>query len=188
MKLIFAQGNPGERYTHTRHNVGFLALQTLADKHSATWKESSKYNARIAEYAVEGEKVLLVQPQSFYNETGLVARQLIDFYKLNPADDVLVVHDDLALPVGTIRIREKGSDAGNNGIKSLNAHIGEQYTRLRIGIWSEQRDLMDDASFVLSRFTQDEQTVVNDTIIPKTLELVDLFVRDRLEKTSHRII
>lgn len=188
MKLIFAQGNPGDRYAQTRHNVGFQVVDALAQAQNAPWKDSGKSNARIAEFTVGGEKVMLVQPQSFYNETGLVARQLVDFYKLDPASDVLVIHDDLALPLGTIRIREKGSDAGNNGIKSLNAHIGELYTRIRIGVWSDQRDLMDDASFVLSRFSQDEQATIDKTITPKTLEFVDLFVRDRLEKTSHRII
>ena len=185
MKLIFAQGNPGSRYAHTRHNVGFLVTDALAQAQNAPWKDAGKFNARVAEYTVNGDKVMLVQPQSFYNDTGLVARQLIDFYKLTPASDVLVIHDDLALPIGTIRIREKGGDAGNNGIKSLNAHIGEDYPRLRIGIWSEQRDLMDDASFVISRFNQDETDRMQTDIIPMACQLANAFINNSLEKTSH---
>lgn len=187
MKLIFAQGNPGDKYAQTRHNVGFLVVDAVAGANDAAWKDVNKFNARIAELSMDGEKVILVRPQSFYNETGLVARQLIDFYKLDPATDVLVIHDDLALPLGTIRIREKGSDAGNNGIKSLNAHIGEAYQRIRIGIWTEQRDLMDDATFVLSRFSKEQADLLQSAVIPKSLELVDSFIRGTLEKTSHTL-
>ncbi|MEP6710637.1 MAG: aminoacyl-tRNA hydrolase, partial [Candidatus Saccharibacteria bacterium] len=134
MKLIFAQGNPGDQYNTTRHNVGFAILDALAKKFEASFTSKPKFFADIAELNIEGEKILLVKPATFYNETGKSARALVDFYKLAPATDVLVVHDDLALPFGTLRTREKGSDAGNNGIKSLNAHLGPDYARLRIGI------------------------------------------------------
>ena len=188
MKLIFAQGNPGRQYERTRHNAGFIALDSLAEKHSAPWKENAKFNASIAEISLNDEKVLLVKPLSFYNDTGLVARALVDFYKLTPSEDVLVIHDDLALPFGSLRTREKGSDAGNNGIKSLNAHLGPEYSRLRIGIWNELRNQIDDAAFVLSAFTKTEQEqllkIIEDTIIP----LVDDFARGTFEITSHKHI
>lgn len=187
MKLIFAQGNPGSQYANTRHNVGFILLERLADDQSAPWKLTEKFKAAIAELSIHGEKVLLVKPLSFYNETGQVARALVDFYKLIPSEDVLVIHDELALPFGTIRVREKGSDAGNNGIKSLNAHLGEGYIRIRIGVWNEKRDLMDDAAFVLSNFTSEEQKNLKEAVIPEVSRLIELFVDGTLEAHSSKI-
>lgn len=185
MKLIFAQGNPGAQYTRTRHNVGFMVLDALADSEGVPWRLESKYKAEIAEVQLRGEKVLLVKPQSYYNETGQVARAFVDFYKLNPADDVLVIHDELALPFGTVRVREKGSDAGNNGIKSLNAHLGHDYWRIRIGIWNELRDRIDDADFVLSAFTPNEKEQLTDTIKGTVLPLIEHFVQGELQSSSH---
>jgi PTH1 family peptidyl-tRNA hydrolase len=187
MKLIFAQGNPGKQYSRTRHNAGFIALDELAEANDGHWKVQDKYRAEIAEISLEGEKVLLVKPLSFYNETGQVARALVDFYKLDPADDVLVLHDELALPFGTIRVREKGSDAGNNGIKSLNAHLGQDYRRIRIGIWNESRNQMDDAAFVLSAFSKDELTQLDQLIKEKIIPSVELFLAGKLESTSHTL-
>lgn len=185
MKIIFAQGNPGAQYTRTRHNVGFSALDAFADATGAEWQEDPKRRALVATCSVNGEKVLLVKPLSFYNDTGLVARSFIDFYKLTPAEDFLVVHDELALPFGTIRIRKKGSDAGNNGIKSLNAHLGADYARIRVGVWNEHRDRVDDATFVLTAFTAEETAQLQATLLPKVTELIYSFLSGTLEDTSH---
>ncbi|MES2630972.1 MAG: aminoacyl-tRNA hydrolase [Patescibacteria group bacterium] len=185
MKLIFAQGNPGSQYTRTRHNTGFIALDTLAD--DAPWKKSDKFKAEIAEISLAGEKILLVKPLSFYNTTGQVARTIVDFYKLEPSEDVLVIHDELALPFGTIRVREKGSDAGNNGIKSLNAHLGENYARIRFGIWNERRDLMDDADFVLSAFSEEELKQLQQLTETKITNLIEAFIKGELEPVSHKL-
>lgn len=173
MKVIFAQGNPGTTYADSRHNVGFMALDHLAKEWGANFQLKSKFQADIAELTKNGEKILLVKPQTFYNETGRAARALIDFYKLDPAQDFLVIHDELALPFATLRIREKGSDAGNNGIKSLNHHIGPDYTRIRIGIYNSTRDQIDDADFVLASFTSDEKTA-----LPAMYQQVERFVID----------
>jgi PTH1 family peptidyl-tRNA hydrolase len=134
--------------------------------------------------SIAGEKTLLVKPTTFYNETGRSARALLDFYKLDPAD-LLVIHDDIALPFGTIRVRQKGSDAGNNGIKSLNAHIGQEYWRLRIGIWSELCDRQHDADFVLSRFTKDEINHLTSAVSTVVHQLATEFCSDTLQITSH---
>lgn len=186
MKLIFAQGNPGRQYAHTRHNTGFIALDAIASALGGSWRVQDKFRAEIAEISIEGEKVLLVKPLSFYNETGQVARALVDFYKLDPAEDMLVIHDDLALPFGTIRVREKGSDAGNNGIKSLNAHVGPSYKRIRIGIWNELRDQMDDAAFVLNKFSSKEITLVEEMVKDMVTPLVLQFVEGSLISSSHK--
>lgn len=183
MKIVFAQGNPGSEYVWTRHNVGFLAIDELTGHFSANFAPKPKFFADIAETTLAGEKIMLVKPTTFYNETGMSARALIDFYKLNPATDFLVLHDDLALPFGTIRTRVKGSDAGNNGIKSLNAHLGEQYARVRIGIYSPLRDQMNDVNFVLGRFSTEEREALP-ALFHTTSEFIEKFVSGRFEPTK----
>lgn len=185
MKIIFAQGNPGTQYQGTRHNVGFFLLDEFAKQQGTAFAVKPKFIADIAELSIEGEKVLLVKPSTFYNETGQSARAITDFYKCDPASDVLVVHDDLALPLGTIRVREKGSDAGNNGIKSLNAHLGQDYHRLRIGIFNDLRNKMDDVDFVLGKFTADEHKIIAEKIAPKVETLILDFIRSQLAATTH---
>lgn len=189
MRIILAQGNPGSKYTNTRHNVGFLTLDRLAETlGQADWKTSTKFNAHILDLGSDDQRTLLVKPTSYYNDTGLVARAITDFYKIDPKTDLLVIHDDLALPLGTIRTRQKGSDAGNNGIKSLNQHLGQEYKRLRIGIWNPLRDEMNNADFVLSRFSPDERTKLNEQILPKATELILDFIKTgELPDTSYKI-
>ena len=183
MKIIFAQGNPGSQYNGTRHNVGFWVVDFLAEKWDVSFQEKSKFNAFIAETVIDSEKVLLVKPLSYYNDTGLVARKLIDFYKIDPSIELLVIHDELALPLGVIRSRLNGSDAGNNGIKSLNSHVGPDYARLRIGVYTEMRDQMNDADFVLGKFSKDEQATL-EVLTPHILTFVNGYLHDSLEITK----
>jgi PTH1 family peptidyl-tRNA hydrolase len=178
MKLIFAQGNPEARYNHTRHNIGFAVIDDFAKAHGAEWTDKPKFHALIAETTIDGEKVLLAKPTTYYNETGLSARSLVDFYKIE-SHNVLVIHDDLALPFGTVRVRSKGSDAGNNGIKSLNAHIGEGFRRIRVGTWNELRNQIDDVDFVLGKLTADEQSKYDELSV-EINRLIELFIQNRL--------
>ena len=186
MKIILAQGNPGIGYTQTRHNIGFRVLEALTDWENVRWKTMPKLHAYIAEVTLNDEKVVLVRPTTFYNETGRAAQAIIHFYKIDQENDFLVIHDDLALPFGTLRVRQKGSDAGNNGIKSINAEIGENYWRLRIGIWNELRNRMDDAAFVLSSFSGGEQKALHETVIPHALQIIDIFTKGDIEAHSHQ--
>lgn len=186
MKIILAQGNPEPDYSNTRHNVGFSILNSFANKLGVNWLNSSKFHAIIAETELNGERVVLVKPTTFYNETGLSARKLIDFYKLDPSKDLLVIHDDLSLPFGTIRIRQKGSDAGNNGIKSLNSHLGDSYTRIRIGINHDAHELVNDADFVLSKFSTTESEQLTEKITPQVVEMVNQFAALGLQPTSQQ--
>lgn len=187
MKIVFAQGNPGSEYTASRHNIGFMILDALAGRLDTSFTHKAKFAADIAEVTLAGEKVLLVKPRTFYNETGKSARALCDFYKCTPATDFLVIHDDLALPLGTIRVRQQGSDAGNNGIKSLNAHLGGTFWRLRLGIYNELRDRMHDAQFVLGNFSRDETSFITSTLIPETTTLLQHFFDGNLEAASKRL-
>lgn len=186
MKLIFAQGNPGKDFEYTRHNVGFMVLNAFAKAYRVDWVTKAKFHADIAEVTIDGEKTILVKPTTFYNETGQSARSLVDFYKLE-LSDILVIHDDLALPFGTIRVRKKGSDAGNNGIKSLNAHLGENYTRIRIGTWNELRNRVNDVDFVLTKFNTKELKQLKEDTIPYVIELIKNSCKGTLEITSHKL-
>ena len=133
MKLIVGLGNPGSEYAKTKHNVGWRFVDRMSERIGATgWKEKEK--GMVAEGRVGAEKVLLVKPMTYMNNSGECVGPLMRWYKLGP-EDVLVVHDDMDIPAGTIRIRKKGSAGGHNGIKSLIAHIGsEKFIRVRIGI------------------------------------------------------
>ena len=188
MKIIFAQGNPEPKYANTRHNTGFFVLNALADELNVKWANKTKLHADIAEVIIANEKVLLVKPITFYNETGLSLRQIIDFYKIASNEDLLVLHDDLALPFGTIRVRERGSDAGNNGIKSINSHLEHGYSRIRIGICNELRDKMDDADFVLSKFSSIELKQLKENVTPQVIKLINQFCENSLKQTSYNTL
>lgn len=183
MKIIFAQGNPGKEYTDTRHNVGFYVIDAFAKEHAAAFSNKPKFHAEVAETTINGEKVLLVKPTTFYNETGQAARLLVDFYKLNAKTDFLVIHDDLALPFGAIRTRLSGSDAGNNGVKSLNAHLGIEHTRIRIGVYNALRDRIHDADFVLGRFSKEEADQLP-AIAAQTQAFINAFIQGTFEPTK----
>lgn len=187
MKLIFAQGNPGREYESTRHNVGWQVFLELSKTFDLSWKEKARFQAFIAETTVHGEKILFVQPTTFYNLTGVSARTISDFYHISSAD-ILVLHDDIALPFGSIRIRQGGSPAGNNGVVSLNQHIDDQYWRLRIGIGTELRERMHDADFVLGKFTTSEQTALHTHIIPACHVVVQDFIDGKHASTSQRLL
>ena len=133
MKMIAGLGNPGSEYARTKHTVGFMFLDALAEKLGAdNWK--TKYDALVAEARIGTEKVLLVKPLTYMNESGRAVGPLMSWYKLAP-EDLIVVHDDMDIPAGTIRIRRKGSAGGHNGMKSILYHVGdENFPRLRIGI------------------------------------------------------
>lgn len=183
MKVLFAQGNPGSDYTRTRHNVSWRFLEAYAAQHGAAFAHKSKFQADIAELSMGGEKILLVKPTTFYNDTGIAARALADFYKLAPSD-FLIVHDDLALPLGTLRTRIGGSSAGNNGIKSLNTHLGEGTARLRIGIFDA--DISRDAlASVLGKFTNTEEQLL-DTQTEKIFTIFENFATGTFETTTHK--
>lgn len=184
MKIIFGLGNPESEYSSTRHNVGFAVLDAYAAEKGTDFHEKSKHKAHVAETDIAGEKVLLVKPTTYYNLVGESLRSLLDFYKLEPSD-VLVVHDDLALPFGTLRTRIGGSDAGNNGVKSVIQHGAEASARLRIGVTNELRARMDDADFVLSRFSNEEAKALAD-LQPKIAEIIDDFVSGNFDHTTRR--
>ena len=154
MKLIVGLGNPGQEYKDTRHNIGFMVADKLEKEFAKgippVWQKDEKKNVLTAKIG----EVLLVKPQTFMNKSGFAVRALMDFYKLTPVD-VWVIHDDIDLPLGKIKIREKGSSAGHNGVESIIKELGtDAFVRFRLGIGKGvDRPVI---SFVLSRFRQSE--------------------------------
>ena len=133
MKMIAGLGNPGAEYARTKHNVGFMLVDALADRLNApAWKED--FFSAVTEVRIGGEKVFLVKPLTYMNNSGEAIGPMLSYYKMT-ADDLTVVHDDMDIPAGTVRIRKKGSSGGHNGIKSIIAHVGgENFARVRIGV------------------------------------------------------
>jgi PTH1 family peptidyl-tRNA hydrolase len=183
VELIIGLGNPEERYKNTRHNVGFRVLTEYAKEKGTEFQHKDKFKADIAELTVDGEKVILAKPTTYYNNAGESARLISDFYKI-ATSDILVVHDELALPFGTIRTRPGGSDAGNNGIKSISQHLGPDTARIRVGVYNELRDRIDDADFVLSNFTASE-TEQLPNLLKSCHNLMDTFCKGTFEATTH---
>lgn len=163
MKLIVGLGNVGPHFEGTRHNVGFMALDHLAAQLDGEWLQKDKFKAAVAAITYNGEKVLLVKPLTFYNLSGEAVRALQDFYKI-ANDALLVIHDELALPFGVVRTRLGGSDAGNNGIKSVMAHCGSDFARVRIGVANDMLEKMDAADFVLARLNRTETAALPETL------------------------
>ena len=154
MKLIVGLGNPGAKYAGTRHNAGFSVIDELAERHNIK-VDTSKHKALIGKGVINGEKVILAMPQTFMNLSGESVRAIMDFYKLT-VDDLIVVYDDIDLDVGKIRIREKGSAGGHNGMKNIILHSGSQdFVRVRVGV-GKKPEHMDLAGRVVSRFSRED--------------------------------
>ena len=181
MKLIVGLGNPEKRYDGTRHNVGFTMLEAYAKEQGISWKESSKFKSFIAELP---DGSMLIKPTTYYNLSGEAVRAVADFYKITP-ENVLVIHDDHALPFGTLRTRAGGSDAGNNGIKSINAHMPGT-NRLRVGTHVSLRDHAGDTDFVLSKFSSSEKQAL--ALLQKSInKICDDFLRGTFIATTYQL-
>ena len=153
MKIVIGLGNPGKKYEKTRHNIGFIAIDNLRKKMNIS-DEREKFQALISEKNIDGEKVIFLKPQTFMNLSGNSVIEIVNFYKLDPKKDIIVIYDDMDLSFGDIRIREKGSSGGHNGIKSIISHIGEEFIRIKCGIGAKEKDAVE---HVLGEFNQTEQ-------------------------------
>lgn len=177
MKVIVGLGNPGSRYADTRHNVGFAVVDYLAQG-SGCSRFQSRFQAQMAEWIDDGGKVLLVKPETFMNHSGRCVRQVVDFYQL-PAEDLLVVCDDVNLPLGKLRIRARGTHGGHNGLRDIQQHLGTtEYARLRIGVGAtEEGGLVD---HVLGRFRPSERPIIEDATA-RAAQAVLVWLRQGIE-------
>jgi PTH1 family peptidyl-tRNA hydrolase len=132
MKLIVGLGNPGDKYAKNRHNVGFMALGRIAERHAgASWRK--RFSAQTVDAMIAGDKVLLLCPETYYNESGRAVAEAARFLKVEP-DDIIVFHDEIDLAPGKVRVKKGGGLAGNNGLRSIAAHLGPDFVRVRIGV------------------------------------------------------
>src|SRR5215510_11231825 len=159
MKVVVGLGNPGIRYASTRHNVGFAVVDQLARSPRAG-KFQSRFHAQVAEVIEDSGKLLLVKPETFMNLSGRCVRQVVDFYQL-PLEDLLVVCDDINLPLGKLRFRARGTHGGHNGLRDIQNHLGTtEYARLRIGVGAPPEEGAVD--YVLGRFRPSERAVIEE--------------------------
>jgi PTH1 family peptidyl-tRNA hydrolase len=164
MKLIIGLGNPGKQYEKTRHNAGFMAIEELRKKNDfPNFSLNKKFNAEISEGVLKNEKVILAKPQAFMNRSGQVVRTILDFYKLS-ANDIVVIHDDLDIDLGTYKISTDASAGGHNGVQSIIDSLGTQeFKRIRIGIEGTERKknrTMAGEAFVLQDFSGEEKQAI----------------------------
>ena len=161
--LIVGLGNPGPRYAATRHNIGFMVVDEAAKRHGLRFSGKQR-NAEIAKGEIAGQKVILAKPQTFMNNSGTAVRALASYYKV-PNERVLIIYDEIALPLGTIRIRERGSAAGHNGVKSVIGQMGtEGIPRIRVGVDRPADPRHNQIDWVLGRFAKEEQPVAEETV------------------------
>ena len=160
MKLVVGLGNPGDKYAKTRHNIGFEVINKL-QKDLNIIGEKDKFQGLLSEKNIDGEKVLFLKPQTFMNLSGNSIAAVVNFYKIDAKNDMIVIYDDMDLPVGKLRVKEKGSSGGHNGIKSIISHLGDEFLRIKCGIGKSKDDTID---FVLGQFDKSEQKVVDKMI------------------------
>lgn len=182
--LIVGLGNPGKRYERTRHNIGFLAVERLAERYQMSFK-SSKWRGQVAEGQIKGFPVLLLKPETYMNLSGESALPLMRYFGIEK-EQLLIIVDDAAIDFGALRLREQGSSGGHNGLKSIEEHLGGQnYARLRVGIGAPDKELAD---FVLEPFSLKEAKEM-DEVIEKVADLTEDWITktmcdEGLEKPS----
>ena len=182
--IIVGLGNPGKKYEGTRHNAGFMVIETIADRLGVRVNRA-KFKSLCGEAVIDGKKVLLMMPQTFMNNSGEAVREAMAFYKL-PPERCLVLCDDITLPVGTIRIRRKGSDGGQRGVRSIITLCGsEQFPRIKIGVGQKPHPDYDLAAWVLSRFTESEKVPLREAVTHAT-DAAELIVQDNIEAAMNQ--
>lgn len=186
--LIIGLGNPGTAYEQTRHNVGFNIVQSLASRWGAHFKHASHLIGEVAQASFRENKVLMLLPTTFMNSSGDAVRRCVDYFKV-PVDHLIVVCDDVALPLGTVRMRSKGSCGGHNGLKSIEEHLHtEHYARLRIGVGGPGSEIL--ADYVLGRFSQEESKIIGEAAV-KAIEVLELWITEGIAiamQTANRVV
>jgi PTH1 family peptidyl-tRNA hydrolase len=177
MWLIAGLGNPGDKYRFTRHNIGFMAIDAmLSSTGRPLWK--NEHNARTYHYQLDGEKVLLAQPQTFMNRSGESIQALMSFYKI-PLEKLLVIHDDLDLEFGVLKLQKDRGHGGHNGIRDIHEKLGTQkYARLKLGIGRPT-----EPDYVLKNFTKEEQALLPD-FLSRAVDAIDDFIFEGFDKAA----
>ncbi len=178
MKIIIGLGNPGRQYEDTRHNAGFMVLDKFADKHGVDISKA-RFNALLGEVFVNGEKVVLVKPMTYMNNSGQAVGEVLNFYKPD-LEDIIVVVDDIEIELGMLRIRAKNGKGTHNGLKSIFAHLKtDDYAKMKLGVGKFKRD-MDLADFVLARPSKEDDEIIDD-LIDRAVEALDEFTASPID-------
>lgn len=171
MKLIVGLGNPGKDYKYTRHNMGFMAIDFYAQKNNLDFKK--KFNGLYSELTINGEKVILLKPQTYMNLSGECVREFVNYFHID-LKDILIIHDDKDFDVGTFKIKKTGSSAGHNGIQNIINNLKTQdFNRLRLGISKNNIPLID---YVLQKFSKEDLDKI-DKMLPTICDIIDDFIR-----------
>ncbi len=173
MYIIVGLGNPKKEYDNTRHNIGFDVIDVLADRNNISVGEK-KHKALIGKGVIAGQKVILAKPQTYMNLSGESVRELIDYYKVDETEELIVISDDISLDVGQLRIRKKGSAGGHNGLKNIILHLGTDFfKRIKMGV-GEKPWNYDLADYVLGHFTKEERVIMDDSALDacKAIEMM----------------
>ena len=190
LQLLVGLGNPGDKYAGTRHNVGFMALERLAAQAGGSFKQQSKLHGLLAEVGVGAKRLRLLMPQTFMNDSGRSIRAALDWFDLEPAQ-MLVLVDDMDLPLGRLRLRLSGGAGGHNGLRSTIAHLGgQEFPRLRIGIGAPALNPVErkqrTVGHVLGRFAPADQPVLEE-VLDEVLQGIDLIQRLGFERAGNRL-
>lgn len=185
MKVIVGLGNPGKEYERTRHNVGFMVIHELAERWVPSDVPKAKFNALVLEALIGTEKVLLVRPLTYMNRSGDCVSALMRFHQLEPAEDLLVVVDDISLPLGALRIRAAGSAGAHNGLGDIERRLGgRDYPRLRVGI-DDPGGPISRVNFVLGRFSAEERSTI-ERAIRQSGDACECWIREGLPATMNQ--
>ncbi len=183
MKLVVGLGNPGRKYQATRHNIGFEVIRKLAEQHGAG-SPRSKFEGRLQECLIGGERTLLLMPQTYMNLSGRSVRQAVDFFKLSTGD-LLLVCDDFNLPLGTLRLRARGTDGGQKGLADVIQQMGaDRFSRLRFGV-GPVPDRWEAADFVLGRFDSNEQQLA-DQQVQRACDAVKIWISEGIDQAMNQ--
>lgn len=183
MFIIVGLGNPSKEYEGTRHNVGFEVIDKLAEKYNIS-VDIKKHRAFIGKGMIAGQKVILAKPQTYMNLSGESVRSLLDYYKADEEEELLVIYDDISLDNGQIRIRAKGSAGGHNGIKNIIAHLGGQtFLRIKVGV-GEKPPKYDLADYVLGHFSKAEQEMMDEGY-KKAVHAAELIIQGKITETMN---
>lgn len=186
MKVIAGLGNPGAEYANTPHSIGFEVVDALARRIDAQWKRSSSFNGELATGMLGGVKTLLVKPATYMNLSGDCIAPAVKYHNASAADDLLVVSDDIDLPVGRIRIRKGGSAGGHNGLKSVIERTGTQaFARLRVGVGRDSRNRANVVGHVLGKFSPEDRKVM-DEVVEQAVIAIETIELNSLEIAMNR--